>query len=89
MKRLQKIYTEMDEYNSMLEHEGEDCWDDESMDEKEERKEQEEENIGISLKARKMRSVAPYMSRTMKNSLWLEKLVKVNCSRTRSLRKVV
>jgi hypothetical protein len=41
VKRLQKIYTEMDEYNSMLEREGEDCWDDESMDEEEEREEQE------------------------------------------------
>ena len=77
VKRLQKIYTEMDEYNSMLEHEGEDCWGDESMDEEEERKEQEQENIGTSLKARKMRSEAPNMSRTMKNSLWLENLVKV------------
>ena len=41
VKRLQKIYMEMDEHNSMLEHEGEDCWDDESMDEEEECKEQE------------------------------------------------
>ena len=29
----------------MLEHEGEDCWDDESMDENEELKEQEEEDL--------------------------------------------